>query len=55
MLPDVRQPERLAVVMEPPTCLIHVWRDDTALVTYTSMIGDHGSVRTIHDGEKWLL
>jgi 3',5'-cyclic-AMP phosphodiesterase len=55
MLPDVQQPERLAVVMEPPTCLLHVWRDSTALVTYTSLIGDHGPVCTIHDGEKWLL
>jgi len=54
MLPDFAQPERLAVVYEPPACLLHVWRDDTGLVTHTSLIGERGPVTLIHDGEKWL-
>lgn len=54
MLPDVQQPERLAVRMEPAACLLHVWRDSTGLVTYTSVIGEHGPLIDLHDGEKWL-
>lgn len=54
MLPDVNQPERIAARMERPACLLHVWSDSTALITYTSVIGEHGPVVTIHDGEKWV-
>jgi 3',5'-cyclic-AMP phosphodiesterase len=54
MLPDFQRPERLAVIMEPPACLLHVWGDGTGLVTYTSLIGEHGPVIEIHDGEKWV-
>lgn len=53
LLPDIRQPERLAVAMEPPTCLLHVWGERTGLVTHTSVIGDHGPLRLLHDGEQW--
>lgn len=53
MLPDVGQPERLVVRMEAPACLLHIWRDSTALVTHTSVIGDHGPLIEMHDGEKW--
>ena len=54
MLPDFHQPERLAVVMQPPTCLLHVWRAGTGLLTNTILIGDHGPVKELHDGEKWI-
>jgi 3',5'-cyclic AMP phosphodiesterase CpdA len=54
MLPDFARPERFAVLMEPPACLVHVWRESTALVTYTSLIGEHGPVVELHDGEQWL-
>lgn len=54
MLPDVNQPERIAVRMERPACLLHIWSDSTALITYTSVIGEQGPVITIHDGEKWI-
>ncbi len=54
MFLDLQRPERLAVVMEPPACLLHVWRDTTGLVTHTSLIGEYGPVKEIHDGEKWL-
>lgn len=54
MLPDVNQSERIAVRMERPACLLHIWSDSTALITYTSAIGEHGPVVTIHDGETWV-
>jgi len=54
MLPDFDRPERLAVLMEPPACLLHVWRESTALITYTSLIREHGSVVELHDGKQWL-
>jgi 3',5'-cyclic AMP phosphodiesterase CpdA len=39
---DLRQPQRFRVVMEPPACLLHVWRESTGLITYTSLIGEYG-------------
>jgi Icc protein len=51
---DLQRVERLAVVMEPPACLLHVWRETTGLVTYTSLIGEYGPGTAIHNGEKWL-
>jgi 3',5'-cyclic-AMP phosphodiesterase len=47
---DLQRVERLAVVMEPPACLLHVWRETTGLVTHTSLIGEYGPVTEIHDG-----
>jgi len=55
MLPDLTRPERLAVVMEPPACLLHVWGKTTELMSYTSRIGDHGPVVELHDGTQWLV
>jgi len=49
---DLQRPERLAVVMEPPACLLHVWRATTGLVTHTSLIGKYDPVMEIYDGEK---
>jgi Icc protein len=51
---DLQRAERLAVVMEPPACLLHVWRDATGLLTHTSLVGEYGPVKELHDGEKWL-
>jgi 3',5'-cyclic AMP phosphodiesterase CpdA len=39
---DLERPERLAVVMEPPACLLHVWSDATGLITHASVIGEYG-------------
>jgi 3',5'-cyclic AMP phosphodiesterase CpdA len=36
---DLRQPGGLAWVLEPPACLLHLWREGTGLVTHTSHIG----------------
>jgi hypothetical protein len=30
--------------MEPPACLLHVWRESTGLITYTSLIGEYGPI-----------
>lgn len=37
---DLRQPGALGWVMEPPACLLHLWREGIGLVTHTSPIGD---------------
>lgn len=52
--PDLQHEERLSVVMEPPTCLLHVWRETTGLVTHPSPIGEYGPITLVHDGERWL-
>ncbi len=54
MLPDLTRPERLSVLMEPPSCLLHVWEERTGFVTRASVIGDHGPVVELHDGQRWL-
>jgi len=54
IFPDLQRPERLAVFMAPPACLLHVWNDTTGLVTCTSDIGEYGPVKELYDGEKWL-
>jgi 3',5'-cyclic-AMP phosphodiesterase len=51
---DLQRVERLAVVMEPPACLLHVWRETTGLVTYTNLIGEYGPVTEIREGGKSL-
>lgn len=40
---DLGEPNRLALIMEPPACLLHVWSPVTGLVTHTSYIGDFGA------------
>ncbi|HEU5103721.1 MAG TPA: phosphodiesterase [Roseiflexaceae bacterium] len=54
LLPDMHRPERVAVLIEPPACLLHEWRDGVGLTTYTSLIGDHGPIVDLHDGTRWL-
>jgi 3',5'-cyclic AMP phosphodiesterase CpdA len=39
---DFNQPQQLSAVVEPPTCLLHVWRESTGLVTHTSLVGEYG-------------
>ncbi len=51
---DLRQQESLAAVMTPAACLLHLWTEETGLVTYTSPIGEYGPVDQIYDGKKWL-
>jgi 3',5'-cyclic AMP phosphodiesterase CpdA len=47
---DLQHVERLAVVMEPPACLLHVWCEAVGFVTYTSVIGEYGPVTDIREG-----
>jgi 3',5'-cyclic AMP phosphodiesterase CpdA len=54
VLLDLARPERLAVHMGPPACLLHVWSEATGLVTHTSAIAAPGPVRELYDGERWL-
>ena len=54
IFPDLQRPERLAVIMEPPACLVHVWRESTGMLTHTNLIGDHGRLVALHDGVSWV-
>jgi 3',5'-cyclic AMP phosphodiesterase CpdA len=54
LLPDFNQPDRLAVLIEAPGCLLHVWRPATGLLSYTSLLGEEGPVSVLHDGTRWL-
>lgn len=45
----------LAVVMEPPACMLHLWLgDDAGLVSHLSVIGDERPPFTLYDGQRWL-
>jgi 3',5'-cyclic-AMP phosphodiesterase len=52
--PDLSQPERLSVIMEPPACLLHVWGEATGMRTHTNLIGDYGPLVALHDGTNWV-
>jgi Icc protein len=54
MFPDLHRPERLSVIMEPPACLLHVWREATGMVTHSNLIGEYGRLIDLHDGATWL-
>ncbi|WP_394833098.1 phosphodiesterase [Pendulispora rubella] len=40
---DLRERGRLAVITEPPACLLHAWSEGLGLVSHTSYIGDFGT------------
>jgi 3',5'-cyclic-AMP phosphodiesterase len=51
---DLLPAPRLAVVMEPPACMLHVWLGESAgLVSHVSLIGDRFPPFTIFDGSGW--
>ena len=37
---DLRRPGVFGWVMEPPACLLHLWREGVGLVTHTSPVGE---------------
>jgi hypothetical protein len=39
---DLREHPPLEWVMEPPACLLHVWRPGLGVVSHTSYVGDFG-------------
>jgi 3',5'-cyclic AMP phosphodiesterase CpdA len=52
---DLGAEARLAVVMEPPACLLHLWLGpEQGLVTHLSVIGDRHAPFTVFDGREWL-
>jgi Icc protein len=52
---DLAPAQRLAVVMEPPACTLHLWLDaDSGLVSHLSVIGDERPPFTVYDGQRWL-
>lgn len=55
MLPDFRETMGLAVTLEPPGCLLHVWNDASGLLSYSSQFGAHGPAVVMHDGERWVV
>jgi hypothetical protein len=45
----------LAVVMEAPACMLHLWLGPTeGLVSHVSVIGDERPPFTLYDGQRWL-
>lgn len=51
---DLSRSRRLAAVMEPPACLIHLWSESTGMVTHTSVIGDYGQTIEMHNEFGWI-
>jgi 3',5'-cyclic-AMP phosphodiesterase len=52
---DLEPASRLAVVMEPPACMLHLWLgEDGGLVSHVSVIGGERPALTLYDGERWL-
>jgi 3',5'-cyclic AMP phosphodiesterase CpdA len=52
---DLGPEARLAMVMEPPACLLHFWLGpEQGLVTHVSVIGDRHTPFTVFDGRAWL-
>ena len=52
---DLPPQARLALVMEPPACMLHVWLgEQQGLVTHVSLIGAHYPAFTVFDGSRWL-
>jgi 3',5'-cyclic AMP phosphodiesterase CpdA len=52
---DLGEVPRLATVMEPPACLLHLWLGNGGgLVSHVSVIGDQFPPFRIFDGHQWL-
>lgn len=45
---DLRRPGGLAIVREPPACLLHVWGAETGLVSHLSYIDQRAEVDVIY-------
>ena len=49
---DLRRPGGLALVGEPPACLLHAWSEELGLVTHTSYLGDFGAPRVLIEAKE---
>jgi 3',5'-cyclic AMP phosphodiesterase CpdA len=54
MVPDLQRSEGVSVIMEPPGCLLHVWRETTGMLSHTNLIGDYGPLVELHNGTHWV-
>jgi 3',5'-cyclic AMP phosphodiesterase CpdA len=52
---DLREPGALGWVMEPPACLLHLWREGVGLVTHTSPIGEFAGPYPFYGPDGRLL
>jgi 3',5'-cyclic AMP phosphodiesterase CpdA len=51
---DLAPLPRLAAIMEPPACMLHLWLGPEAgLVSHLSVIGSERPAFTLHDGHRW--
>jgi 3',5'-cyclic AMP phosphodiesterase CpdA len=51
---DLRPDAPLTFTMEPPACLLHVWGEESGLVTHTSYIGDFAGPYPFRDADKLI-
>ncbi|PCC75259.1 3',5'-cyclic AMP phosphodiesterase CpdA [Nannocystis exedens] len=52
---DLPPAHRLALAMEPPACMLHLWLGDAGgLVTHVSLIHDKYPPLVVHDGQGWV-
>ncbi|WAS99532.1 phosphodiesterase [Nannocystis poenicansa] len=52
---DLPPANRLAIVMEPPACMLHLWLGSAGgLVTHVSLIADEYPALVVHDGQGWV-
>lgn len=54
LVSDFNEPIRLRVHKQPSSCLLHVWKATTGLLTHTSLIGEYGEPIELFDGTRWL-
>ncbi|MDC0718286.1 phosphodiesterase [Nannocystis bainbridge] len=52
---DLPPADRLAFVMEPPACMLHLWLgEEEGTITHLSPIADERPLWVMHDGEGWV-
>jgi Icc protein len=52
---DLAPETRLAVLMEPPACMLHFWLGEAeGLVSHVSLIGARHPLFTVFEGSRWL-
>jgi 3',5'-cyclic AMP phosphodiesterase CpdA len=51
---DLRVHPALEWVMEPPACLLHLWRPDLGVVSHTSYVGDYGGPQPFFENGRLI-
>jgi 3',5'-cyclic-AMP phosphodiesterase len=51
---DLRPGGASAFAMEPPACLLHLWRPDAGVITHTSYIGEFPGPYPFHEGGRLI-